>query len=75
MTEEIAKDIFKMRTEKPIHSLRRIAEVVCEKYPNYINCKYGTKAHKKLHGNQLLGKDLVEEAAKVIVWPYWQDSL
>ena len=49
--------ICELRTGDVMHSWRRIAEVICEEYP---------AEPQDLHGNQMFGKDLCEEAMKTI---------
>lgn len=70
ITEEIAKYVAVLRMGNPQHSLRRIAELVCDNYPEWVDEEYGDKngspAHLDLRGNQLMGKDLVEMAGEVL---------
>jgi len=57
MPEEKALLIQKLRTGNPMHSWRRISEIVCELYPD---------EDQGLHGNQLHGQDLCRQAMETI---------
>lgn len=70
MRHKLAELIVGLRTEYPIHSWRRIAEVICELHPLYIEEKYGDGAPKDLHGNQMLGDELVRDACTVLGLKY-----
>ena len=64
MERKLAEHIIKLRTEYPIHSWRRIAEVICDEYPLYIDQVFGNP--KELRGNQLLGIELLRYAANTV---------
>ena len=56
-----ANRIQELRIGNPMHSFRRIAEIIEEEFPEY------PELHgNQLHGNQLHGMDLVLEAMETI---------
>ena len=63
MTKQVARRVHQLRTGPVQHSLRRIAEVICEEHPDYIIAEYGQGSEAHLHGNQLLGYELVSDAS------------
>lgn len=63
MPVEIADHIRLLRTGRRGHSYRKISELICDIYPDYIKSMYGDL---ELYGNQMHGQYLVEEAAKVL---------
>lgn len=62
MTIEIALRIQELRSGNVMHSWRRIAEIVCEEFPD-LPVQDGWQTVDAAHGNQLYGKDLCQEAA------------
>lgn len=73
MTKAIAEHIKTLRTCKPHHSWRRVAEVVCERYPE-LPVSQGWEL-EGANGNQLYGIDLLKEAAVVLGESYqeWEE--
>lgn len=65
MTQAIALRIQELRTGAKTHSWRRISEIICDEFPEYV--KEQGYDLEEIRGNQLHGKyDLCEEARQFL---------
>ena len=62
MPKEIADHIRLLVTGRVGHSFRKLSEVICDIYPDFIK----ERQSQSLRGNQMHGQWLCEEAAKVL---------
>lgn len=60
----IAERIKTLRTGNRIHSWRRIAEVICDEFPDFVEETYGSI--ECIYGNQLYGKEMCQDARDVL---------
>lgn len=63
MPLHIAEHIRLLRTGRVMHSHRKLSEVICDIYPEFIK---ETLGEFDLRGNQLHGQGLCEAAAEVL---------
>lgn len=62
MKQEMALRVRELRTGPVEHSMRALAEVICEEFPDEIKeMGWDPQRHS---GNQLLGDELIMEAAR-----------
>jgi len=64
MPKEIAIRIERLRVGKPMHSWRRIAEIIHEEYLWYMSWNFDDPDGIK--GHQWVGQDLCKKAAKTL---------
>ena len=67
MPKEIAIRIERLRVGKPMHSWRRIAEIIHEEYLWYISWNFDDP--DEIKGHQWLGQDLCKKAASTLKIP------
>lgn len=69
MTMEIALRIQKLRTGQRVHTYRKIAEVICDEFPNFDP----DDQQQDLRGNQLYGQYLCREAMTTLYSKPWYE--